>query len=66
MSKIQTCLMQQVARSNHLKDLKIEEEELDEIFNDFDPIEAPPGEYKIQPDKPGERLENIIATQTLH
>ena len=33
---------------------KIKEEELEEIFNDFDPIEAPPGDYKIQPEKPGE------------
>ena len=33
---------------------KIKEEELEEILNDFDPIEAPPGEYKIQPEKQGE------------
>ena len=33
---------------------KINEEELEEIFNDFDPIEAPPGAYKIQPEKQGE------------
>ena len=33
---------------------KIEEEELEAIFNDFDPIEAPPGDYKIQPEKQGE------------
>ena len=32
---------------------KITEEELEEILNDFDPIEAPPGSYTIQPDKPG-------------
>ena len=32
---------------------KIQEEELEEIFNDFDPIEAPPGDYKTQPEKPG-------------
>ena len=33
---------------------KITEEELQQILNDFDPIEAPPGEYKIQPEKQGE------------
>ena len=33
---------------------KITEEELEEIRNDFDPIEAPPGPYKLQPEKPGE------------
>ena len=33
---------------------KIDEKELEEIFNDFDPIEAPPGAYKIQPEKQGE------------
>ena len=32
---------------------KITEEELEEILNDCDPIEAPPGDYKIQPEKPG-------------
>ena len=31
---------------------KITEEELEEILNDCDPIEAPPGDYKIQPEKP--------------
>ena len=34
---------------------KINEEELEEIFNDFDAIEAPPGDYKIQPEKQGEK-----------
>ena len=34
--------------------IKITEEELEEILNDCDPIEAPPGEYKIQPEKAGE------------
>ena len=33
--------------------IKISEEELEEIMNDFDPIEAPPGPYKVQPEKPG-------------
>jgi len=33
--------------------IKITEEELEEILNDCDPIEAPPGEYKIQPEKAG-------------
>jgi len=32
---------------------KITEEEFEEIMNDFDPIEAPPGPYKVQPDKKG-------------
>merc|ERR1719320_1584549 len=32
---------------------KITEEELEEIRNDFDQIEAPPGPYKLQPEKPG-------------
>ena len=37
-----------------LADLKkITEEELEEILNDFDPIEAPPGDYKVQPEKAG-------------
>ena len=34
---------------------KITETEVEEILNDCDPIEAPPGEYKIQPEKQGER-----------
>jgi len=32
---------------------KITEVELEEIMNDFDPIEAPPGPYTIQPGKKG-------------
>ena len=32
---------------------KITEEEMEEILNDCDPIEAPPGDYTVQPDKPG-------------
>ena len=32
---------------------KITEEDLEIILNDCDPIEAPPGEYKIQPEKQG-------------
>ena len=32
---------------------KITEKELEEIRNDFDPIEAPPGPYKVQPEKQG-------------
>jgi len=32
---------------------KISEEEYEEIMNDFDPIEAPPGPYKLQPGKKG-------------
>ena len=34
---------------------QITETEVEEILNDCDPIEAPPGEYKIQPEKQGER-----------
>ena len=33
--------------------IKITEEEKIAIDNDFDPIEAPPGPYKVQPDVPG-------------
>jgi len=32
---------------------KINEEELEKILNDFDPVEAPPGPYKVQPEKKG-------------
>jgi len=32
---------------------KITKEEFDKIMNDFDPIEAPPGPYKLQPNKEG-------------
>ena len=33
--------------------IKITQEEKEAIDNDFDPIEAPPGPYKIQPGVPG-------------
>ena len=33
--------------------IKITEEEKIAIDNDFDPIEAPPGPYKVQPDEQG-------------
>ena len=33
---------------------KITETELEEIRNDFDPIEAPPGPYKVQPENQGQ------------
>ena len=33
--------------------IKITEEEKIAIDNDFDPIEAPPGPYKVQPDVAG-------------
>lgn len=33
--------------------IKITEQELEELLNDWDPIEAPPGDYKVQPEKPG-------------
>ena len=32
---------------------KISEEEFEELMNDFEDIEAPPGPYKIQPDIQG-------------
>ena len=32
---------------------KITEKELEELLNDCDPIDAPPGSYTIQPNKPG-------------
>ena len=32
---------------------KITQEELEEILNDCDPIETPPGDYTIQPEKAG-------------
>ena len=35
---------------------KITETEMEEILNDCDPIEAPPGEYKIQPEKQGKGI----------
>ena len=33
---------------------KITKKEFEEIMNDFEPIEAPPGPYKVQPEKKGE------------
>ena len=33
---------------------KITLDEVEKILNDCDPIEAPPGEYRIQPEKQGE------------
>ena len=33
---------------------KITPTELEKILHDCDPIEAPPGEYKMQPEKQGE------------
>ena len=32
---------------------KITHKELDELENDFDPMEAPPGPYKLQPENQG-------------
>lgn len=32
---------------------KITDKELEELENDFDPIEAPPGPYKVQPENQG-------------
>ena len=36
---------------------KITKEEMEEILNDADPIDAPPGEYTIQPEKPGQNAQ---------
>ena len=33
---------------------KITEEQMEEIMNDCDPIDAPPGSYTVQPDNQGE------------
>ena len=41
--------------------IKITEDELDEIMNDFDPIEAPPGPYTLQPNKKGKFSSHIIS-----
>jgi len=35
---------------------KITKDEYEEIMNDYDPIEAPPGPYKVQPDRKGKIL----------
>jgi len=45
------CSMKGMAGISGLE--KITEEELKNIQNDFDPIEAPPGPYKVQPEKKG-------------
>ena len=42
---------------------RITEEEKIAIDNDFDPIEAPPGPYKIQPEKPGEIFFDVFKNQ---
>ena len=36
--------------------VKITEEDLERIMNDFDPIEAPPGPYIVQPQKKGKKI----------
>ena len=33
---------------------RIQRQEMEDILNDFDPIQAPPGPYKLQPEKKGE------------
>ena len=33
--------------------IKITEDDLERIMNDFEPMEAPPGPYKVQPEKKG-------------
>ena len=35
--------------------VKITEDDLERIMNDFDPIEAPPGPYIVQPQKRGKK-----------
>ena len=37
----------------HYEVNKISNEEFEELMNDFDDIEAPPGPYKIQPENQG-------------
>ena len=36
--------------------VKITEDDLERIMNDFDPIEAPPGPYIVQPQKKGKKI----------
>ena len=48
----------------HGKVVKITEEELEQIENDFDPIEAPPGPFKIQPELPGLNLPDPSTRQS--
>ena len=45
------CSMKGIAGVSGLE--KVTEEEVEEILNDCDPIEAPPGPYKVQPGKKG-------------
>ena len=40
---------------------KITEEEKIAIENDYDPIEAPPGPFTIQPEKPGRYFKLMIS-----
>ena len=39
---------------------KITKEEFEKIMNDFDPIEAPPGPYKLQPNKKGKKAHILL------
>ena len=38
---------------------KITDQQFEEMQNDFDPIEAPPGPYKLQPEKKGLEIEPL-------
>ena len=51
------CSMKGVAGVSSLQ--KITEEEMEEILNDCDPIEAPPGPYTVQPGKKGRKSVNM-------
>ena len=46
------CWMKGLAKLSGLE--KITEAELEEIRNDFDPVDAPPGPYTVQPENQGE------------
>ena len=43
---------------------KITEEQLGELENNFDDIEAPPGPYKIQPENQGNKQMKTILSST--
>ena len=45
---------------------KITREQLTEIQNDFDPIEAPPGPYRMKPEHQGNKIIKLIFTSNIH
>ena len=52
------CCMKGMAGVSGL--VKITEVELEKIMNDCDPIEAPPGPYKVQPEKEGIKYNYLL------